>query len=242
MKQKLFLTDSKKWLKSEVRDVISTHSPALLKQKALNNLRYLHTTIKNNSAYSRGEIGALERKIKHIERSDKKIFKNVDKVQTLYNYIARKNAKNPQGGLNKGIRGRTVSNERIFTKAGKLRKRFHNRAVNFNNLSIEHIGIILGRFLKGWIKRSLIFVDKIWSHDYIEEAKLGVYKISFLVYDEQLTVQMIQDKFGINKDEIFYATESEHVDGLGSSELIIRAEFTDIIERFVTSGWHYGGN
>ena len=78
-------------------------------------------------------------------------------------------------------------------------------------------------------------MEKIWSHDFIEEAELGVYAIRFLVYDDELTTQMIQDKFGITKDEIFYNTETKYGDEFGSSELIIRAEFTDIIERFVNS-------
>lgn len=241
-RQKLFYTDSSKWIKAEIRDLINKHTTANLKQKTLNTMIILKNTIKNNSAYSRREIKALDLKIKQLQQLDKKSFKNVDNVQKIFNYIAGKNAKNPLGGLNQGIRGRTIANERVFTKTGKIRKRFYNRAVNFNDLSTEHIGIILGRFLKGWIKRALIEIEKIWSHEFIEEARLGVYVIRFVGYDETTFVNMLREKFGITEDDIFYIRETEYGDGLGSSEFIIRAEFTATIDRFVTSGWHYGGN
>lgn len=241
-RQKLFYTDSKKWIKAEIRDLINNHTTANLKQKTLNTLVILKNNIKNNQAFSKREIKALDLKIKQVSQLNKKQFKNVETVQKIFNYVANKNAKNPQGGLNKGIRGRTIANERVFTKAGKIRKRFSHRAVNFNNMTTEHFGIILGRFLKGWVARSLISIEKIWSHDFIEEAKLGVYKIKFIGYDESLFTEMIQSKFGVSRDEIFYVMETQFGDILGSSEYLIRAEFTPIIDRFVNSGWHYGGN
>lgn len=241
-RQKLFYTDSKKWIKSEIRELINNHTTANLKQKTINTLVILKNTIKNNQAFSKREIKAIDRKIEQVSNLNKKIFKSIETVQKIFNYVASKNAKNPKGGLNKGIRGRTIANEQVFTKAGKVRKRFSHRAVNFNQLTTEHIGIILARFLKGWIKRSLIILEKIWSHDFIEEAQLGVYRVTFIGYDESVFVAMIQEKFGVTKDELFYIGETEYGDNSGSSEFIIRAEFTAIIDRFVNSGWHYGGN
>lgn len=242
-RQRYLFTGSKTWTKAEARNLINNNTGANLKQKTINTLEVLKKQIARDANFSKQEIAAINVQIRRIKTLKGKDFNDVNKVQKIFNYISKKQAKSSTGHLNTGIRGRTLSNFNIFTKAGSLRKRFTNRATNVLTMSQEALGVILARFLKGWVRRGILDVEKIWSSDSFTVPAGGVYKITFLGYDGSVFMDMLQAMFGASQDDIFLSFSASRDNAAEDwAEAIIRPEFTMVIDRYVESGWQYGGN
>lgn len=229
--QKYLNLQTTNFKQAEAERLVKTSTSAGAKRLIINTYEYELKLIKRNRNYTKREIQGFENKLKKLKELPNSKFKNVSFIKNQVNYLIGKNKKDPTI-TNNNLRAKLLTNDKIFTKAGKLRKRFNNVALSLNGgFSIQQSITIFLRHLKGWIRRHLISLSKV-------NIKSGgnivpIYIINIMGYSADNFLDMLETQFGIDIDLFMFNVANMQ----NSAMLFLKPHMTALIDRYEKSNW-----
>lgn len=229
--QKYFNLQTSNYKQADVKRLVETSTSAGAKRLVVNTYEYELKLIKRNKNFSQREIKGFENKLKRLKETPTAKFKNEKFLKQSINYIVSKNKKDPTI-TNNNLRAKLLTNDKIFTKTGKLRKRFNNIAMSLSGgFSIQQSMTIFLRHLKGWIRRNLVSLTKINVE--IEDNLVPIYIINIIGYSADNFTDMLESQFGLDLDLFTFNIASMTTGAM----IMLKPHMTPLIDRYESSNW-----
>lgn len=228
--QKYLNLQTTNFKQADTERLLKTATPAATKKLIVNTYEYELKLIKRNQSFTKREIQGFENKLKKLKDMPNNRFKNDAFVKQNINYIVSKNKKNPLITSN-NLRAKLISNDRFFTKSGKLRTRFNNIATSLSmGFTTQQAITIFLRHLKGWIRRGLITLTRTTTNNNLQ---MPIYIINILGYSGDNFLEMLETQFGIDIEMFFFDISRNRT----YSYLTMKPHMTPLIDRYEASGW-----
>lgn len=228
--QKYLNLQTTNYKQSETERLIKTATTGATKKLIVNTYEYELKLIKRNQNFTPREIKGFENKLKKLKETPTAKFKNDKFVRQNINYIVGKNKKDPRITSN-NLRAKLISNDRFFTKSGKLRQRFNNIATSLSQgFTDQQATTIFLRHLKGWVRRGLVVLNRRRTNNNLQ---LPIYILTILGYSGDNFLEMLEEQFGINVNMFFFDLNRTRSYGY----LTMKPHITPLIDRYEASGW-----